>query len=336
MKPLVVIGYHEFADINVEAGVLAAVDAEVVQVPSLAQAVSDGLLANAAALMVSVQPVDASLMDHMPQCQIISRVGTGLDAIDIPTATARGIWVTNVPDYAVDEVSTHAIALLLAWARRVPQLVSATRQGIWDAKAVQPYPRMRGQVLGVLGFGRIARATARKAQALGLEILVYDPYLTANQVAATGCRAVDWPTLLREADYISLHVPLTPETQHILNAEALAQIKPTTFVINTARGALIDEAALLAAIQAKRLAGAALDVLSQEPPPPDHPLLHEENIFVKPHIGWYSEGATVEVRVQGADNVVRVLRGQPPRTPVNQVTELARPANRAGGKRYSK
>ncbi len=318
MKPLVVIGYSEFKDIEVEAEVLAAVDAEVVQVPSVPEASAD-LLARAAALMVSVQPVSAELLDRMGQCRIVSRVGTGLDAIDIPAATARGIWVTNVPDYSIDEVSTHAITLLLALACRLPRLVNDTRQGIWDPKAAQPFPRMRGQVFGTLGFGRIARATIAKAQALGLKVLVFDPYVKPEQIEAAGCRAVTWSTLLGEADFISLHTPLTPETRHILNDEALALVKPTAFVVNTARGALIDEAALLAAVQAGRLAGAALDVLGVEPPAPDYALLHDDRILVTPHIAWYSEGATAEVRVQGADNVVRVLRGEPPRTPANQV-----------------
>lgn len=318
MKPLVVIGYSEFADIAVEAEVLAAVGAEVVQVPGLAEASAE-LLARAAALMVSVQPVAAELMDKMGECRIVSRVGTGLDAIDIPAATERGIWVTNVPDYSIDEVSTHAVALLLALARRLPRLVNDTRQGIWNPKAAQPFPRMRGQVLGTLGFGRIARAAVSKAQALGLKVLVHDPYVPVEQIEAAGCRAVAWPTLLSEADFISLHTPLTPETRHILNAEALALVKPTAFVINTARGALIDEAALLAAVQAGRLAGAALDVLGVEPPAADYAVLHDDRILVTPHIAWYSEGATAEVRVQGADNVARVLRGETPRTPANHV-----------------
>jgi D-3-phosphoglycerate dehydrogenase len=141
----------------------------------------------------------------------------------------------------------------------------------------------------------------------------------AETIAAAGCRAVDWPVLLSEADFITLHTPLTPETRHILDAEALKLVKPTAFVINTARGALIDEPALLAAVQSGRLAGAALDVLGVEPPAPDYALLHDDRILVTPHIAWYSEGATAEVRVQGADNVARVLRGEPPRTPANQV-----------------
>jgi D-3-phosphoglycerate dehydrogenase len=149
--------------------------------------------------------------------------------------------------------------------------------------------------------------------------LVYDPYVPVEAITAAGCRAVEWPTLLRESDFITLHTPLTPETRYLLNAEALALMKPTAYVINTARGALVDEAALLAAVQSGRLAGAALDVLGTEPPAANYALLHDERILVTPHIAWYSEGATAEVREQGADNVARVLRGEPPRTPANHI-----------------
>jgi D-3-phosphoglycerate dehydrogenase len=269
--------------------------------------------------MVSIQHVTADVIAGLQKCRIISRVGTGLDAIDIPAATQRGIWVTNVPDYSVDEVSTHAVALLLAYARRIPSLVESTRRGSWDKMFVRPIQRLRGQTLGLVGFGRIGQAVADKARGFGLAIIVYDPYVEAQKLEALGVRPVDLETLLRTSDYISLHAPLTDSNQHIINAQALAQMKPTAFLINTARGALIDEDALVKALRDRQIAGAALDVFAVEPPAPDHPLLREERAMITPHIAWYSEAANHDVRVRGAEEVVRVLRGERPNYPVNNV-----------------
>jgi D-3-phosphoglycerate dehydrogenase len=256
----------------------------------------------------------------MTRCRIVSRVGTGLDAIDIPAATQLGIWVTNVPDYSVDEVSTHAITLLLAQARRLPRILEATRRGVWDSRIARPFPRLKGQTLGVLGFGRIAQAVAAKGRGLGLEVSAHDPFIAPQIMAAAGVRAVSAEVLWRESDFISLHTPLTDTSRHIVNAQALAQMKPTAYLINTARGPLVDEAALLAAVRAGQIAGAALDVLEVEPPPADHPLLHDDRILITPHYAWYSEAANVDVRVRGAEEVVRVWRGERPRCPANEVT----------------
>jgi D-3-phosphoglycerate dehydrogenase len=318
--PSVAIAYaFDFPDMSIERETLGAVGADLVPLAGLDKPEQLEAARQADALMVTVHRVPASLLAGMDRCRIISRAGTGLDAIDIPAATARGIWVTNVPDYAVDEVSTHAITLLLAQARRLPRLLEATRQGIWDSRAAKPFPRLKGQTLGLLGFGRIARAAGEKGRGLGLNVIAHDPFVPAATIEATGVRAVDAPTLWRESDFISLHTPLTDGTRQIVNAQALAQMKPTAFLINTARGALVDEAALLEAVRSGRLAGAALDVFTQEPPPSDHPLLHEERIIVTPHFGWYSEAANQDVRVGAAEEVVRVLSGRRPRSPVNEL-----------------
>jgi D-3-phosphoglycerate dehydrogenase len=317
----VVIAYNEFPDVTVETDILKAIAATVLHVRGLETPEQLEAARQADALMVSTQKVSASLLAEMARCRIVSRVGTGLDAIDIPAATERGIWVTNVPDYSVDEVSTHAITLLLASARRLPRALEATRQGVWDSKLVRPFPRLKGQTLGVLGFGRIARAAAAKGRGLGLEVIAYDPYVPPSAIAAEGVRAVDAGTLWRDSDFISLHTPLTEGTRHIVNAQAFAQMKPTAFLINTARGPLIDEDALLHAVRSGQIAGAALDVLTVEPPPPNHPLLHEDRIMVTPHYAWYSEAANYDVRARGAEEVVRVLRGETPRCPANEIRD---------------
>jgi D-3-phosphoglycerate dehydrogenase len=319
--PTVVIAYADFPDTDLEDDVLKAIGATIVRLSGLETPAQLAAARQADALMVSVQSVPASLLNSMSRCRIVSRMGTGLDTIDIPAATARGIWVTNVPDYAVDEVSTHAITLLLALARRLPRMLESTQQGAWDSSLARPFPRLKGQTLGVLGFGRIGRATAAKARGLGLAVIAHDPYVSAQTIEALGAQAVDAEPLWRESDFLSLHTPLTDETRRIVNAQTLARMRPAAFLINTARGALVDEAALLQAVRSGQIAGAALDVLSVEPPPPDHPLLHDEHILITPHYAWYSEAASREVRVSAAEEIVRVLRGERPRCPANQIVE---------------
>lgn len=317
--PKVVIAYNEFPDTQIEEEILKHVGATVVHARRLDTPEAMEAAKQADALMVTIQQVSAEVVARLQQCQIISRVGTGLDAIDIPAATQRGIWVTNVPDYSVDEVSTHAVALLLAHARRIPTLVDSTRRGVWDSKFVRPIQRLHGQTLGLFGFGRIGQAVANKARGFGLEIIIYDPFVEVQKLEAMGVKAVDLDTLLHTSDYISLHAPLTNASKRIINEQALGKMKPTAFLINTARGGLIDEDALLKALRDKQIAGAALDVFATEPPPPDHPLLHEERAMITPHIAWYSEAANHDVRVRGAEEVVRVLRGERPIYPANNI-----------------
>lgn len=318
--PSVVIAYEGFGDIQIELDTLRQIDAEVIYTRTLDTPEARAAALTADALMVTVQQVTADLIGQMERCKIISRVGTGLDAIDIPAATRRRIWVTNVPDYSIDEVSTHAIALMLSHARRLPILAAMMRtKGWYDAAMDRPAQRLADQTFGVLGFGRIGRAAGKKARGLGMRVLAHDPFVLAKDIEAEGCAAVDFETLLRSADYLSLHCPLTPTTQRIINATTLDCLKPSAYLINTSRGGLIDEDALLAAIRGGRLAGAALDVLAVEPPPPDHPFLVEERITLTPHNAWYSEQAKDDVRRKGAEEVVRVLRGERPRTPVNQL-----------------
>ncbi len=318
MNPTVVIAYPGFGDIEIEKKILSTIDVQVEHVGNLDTEEAREAARRADVLMVTIQPVPAGLIQSMERCRLICRVGTGLDAIDIPAATARGIWVTYAPDYSIDEVSTHAIALVLVQARGLLGLLGATRQGIWDAAAGGVLYRLSEQTLGVIGCGRIGQATAVKGRGLGLDVIVYDPYVDAAAMAELGVRVVDLETLLRTADYISLHSPLTEETRHLMNAETLAMMKPTAYLVNAARGGLVDEDALLAAVQNGQIAGAALDVLAVEPVAADHPFLQEERILLTPHAGWYSEESKVDVRVQGAEEVVRVLRGERPRAPANQ------------------
>jgi D-3-phosphoglycerate dehydrogenase len=320
MKPKVLIAYSGFGDLEVETQVLARINANVNHVGNLSSPEALAAVREADALMVTLQKVTADIIHSMKRCRVISRAGTGIDTIDVEAATARGIWVAYVPDYSIDEVSTHAISLLLTQARGIVPLVNSTRNGKWDNMASGPVYRLKEQTLGIIGFGRIGQAAAEKGRGLGLNVLVYDPYPNQAVAERIGARFVDLETLARQSDYISLHTPLLDSTRHMINAHLLAMMKPTVYIVNAARGPLIDEEALLAAVRTKQIAGAALDVLAVEPIAPDSPLLREERILITPHSAWYSEEAKIDLRTRCAEEVVRVLSGQTPRSPVNQVT----------------
>ncbi len=319
MKPKVVIAYQSFGDLEVEKNVLSRIDAEINHVGDLTSPAALEAVKHADAVMVTLQKVTGEIINTMQNCRVISRAGTGLDTIDIDTATAKGIWVAYVPDYSIDEVSAHAIALLMVQARGILPLVQTTRAGKWDNMASGPVYRLKDQTLGVVGFGRIGQATAEKGRGLGLKVIVHDPYANQAIVDKIGVRVVDLETLARESDYISLHAPLIDSTKHIVNAQFLSWMKPTAYLINAARGPLIDEDALLQAVRAKQIAGAAIDVLAIEPIDPNSPLLREERILITPHAAWYSEEAKIDLRTRCAEEVVRVLSGEKPRSPVNEV-----------------
>lgn len=276
------------------------------------------------AILTCWKRVTPAVLDAAPQCRLVSRYGIGLDNIAVDHATQLGILVTNVPDFCRDEVSDHVLALILSWARRVVTFSRDTRAGVWNLGAGRTMPRLRGQTLGLVGYGNLARAIVPKAQGLGLNVMAYTPRL-ANAVDAAGVTTTnDLPTLLQAADYLSLHVPLTAETRGLINAERLRQMKPTALLINTARGAVIDEEALLLALREGWIGGAALDVLSQEPPQSDHPLLALDNVIATPHAAFYSQAAIAELAYKASAHVAQVLRGELPTNLINpQVLQQA-------------
>jgi D-3-phosphoglycerate dehydrogenase / 2-oxoglutarate reductase len=269
------------------------------------------------AILTCWKPVPPQALDVAENCRIVSRYGIGLDNIPVDHATRLGIPVTNVPDFCLDEVSDHTMALLLDCARQVTRLALTTRSGRWDRSTDNPVPRLRGQTLGLVGYGRIARALVPKALSFGLNLMVYTPRLTSDEVQPWGEAAASLDELLEQSDYVSLHVPLTQETAHMIDADALRRMKPTAYLINTARGAVIDEDALLRALSERWIAGAALDVLSEEPPDPDHPLLSLDNVIITPHAAFYSETSIHELAYKAALHVVQALRGERPDNIVN-------------------
>lgn len=260
----------------------------------------------------------ARVIENLQRCKIIARYGIGVDNVDLAAATQAQILVTNVPDYCIDEVSDHALALLLALARRIVEANGAVKAGAWDVVAHAGIRRLRGQTLGLIGFGRIAKALASKVQALGMKVLVYDPYLEPVAIAHHGAEAGSLDRILADADAISIHVPLSEETHNLIGERELARMKPTAFLINTSRGGIVDEGALAIALKESRLGGAALDVLAVEPPPHDHPLRQAPNIILTPHLAFFSRESVIELQTKAAQEVARALRGEPPRSPVNR------------------
>ncbi len=315
----VVITYGEPRDTDPEIRLLREAGHEVVSHRQLDGFEAGPDLARCAAIIVGGQFVDAACLDRLPNCRVLTRLGVGYENIDVDAATARGIRVTYCPDYGVHEVSTHAITLMLAMARNMDSLLADSRAGRWRFGAWGHMERLQEQVLGVLGFGRIGRATASKARGLGMTVLAHDRAIADGQIAEEGIEPVGFQDLVRRSDYLSLHVPAAPETTHLIGAKVMAQMKPGARIINTARGSLIDEDALLAALQDGRVGGAALDVLNTEPPPADHPLVGHPNVILTPHAAWYSEGAKTDLFVRCAQDVIRVLAGEEPVYPLNRL-----------------
>lgn len=271
---------------------------------------------DADAVIVCYAKLSADLLQQLTRCKVIGRTGLGVDNIDLPAAKARGITVTYVPDYCLHEVSDHAIALLLALTRKIPFANKLVQSGRWELPPIVPIRRLLGQVLGLVGFGNIPRLVAPKAQALGLKVVTFDPYVSADVLRGAGVEGVSFDRLCEMSDFISVHAPLLPATRGLLNAEAFAKMKSGVVIVNTARGPLIDEAALVAALDAGKVGAAGLDVVPTEPLAKDSPLLNRDNVVLTPHMAFYSVEALAELQSKAATDVARVLNGEPPVYPV--------------------
>ena len=331
MTSKVLITDYAWPSLDVERRILGAAGAELIVAESGDEAELVRLAPPADAILTNWKQVTAAVLNAAPRCRIVCRYGVGVDNIALDHATQLGIPVTNVPDYCFEEVSDHAMALLLACARRVVMFANATRQGTWDVKSGRPIQRLRGQTLGLIGFGRNARALAPKAMGFGLKIVAYDPWVSAEAVAPFGTHTQDLDALLRESDYVSIHVPLTEETRGLINARTLRLMKPSAYLINTSRGAVIDEPALVQALTEKRIAGAGLDVLAREPGEAENPLFALDNAIITPHASFYSEAAIEELEQKASERVVQALRGETPANVVNPAV-LTRAEYRLGRK----
>jgi|tagenome__1003787_1003787.scaffolds.fasta_scaffold20981559_6 D-3-phosphoglycerate dehydrogenase len=326
----VLITDHAWPSLDIERAILGDLGAQIAVAETASEGELTKLARDADAILTNWAKVPAGALDAAERCLVVARYGVGVDNIPVARATELGILVTNVPDFCTEEVSDHALALLLACARRVVQFTRATSAGAWNLDLARGLPRLRGQRLGLVGFGGIPHALIPKARGLGLDVLAYTPRLERGRDAATGIETTnDLAYLLGESDYVSLHAPATPATEGLIGERELRAMKPTAYLVNTSRGALVDEQALLLALGEGWIAGAALDVMGTEPPPPDHPLLALPNAIVTPHVGFYSEPAIAELETRAAQSVAHVLRGELPPHIVNPgVLEL--PSYRLG------
>jgi D-3-phosphoglycerate dehydrogenase len=300
---------------DVEAEVLTG--ARVLRAPARDEETLLRHVPEADALLVGTARIGPALLSAAPELRIVARYGIGLDNVDVEEATRRGVVVTNAPGFCREEVAEHVLALLLSLARGVHLYDRAVREGDWTRAGARSVRRVAGQVLGVVGFGAIGRTVAERAIGLGLRVIAHDPVVPEDAIRAAGAEPVGLDELAARADAVTLHTPLTDATRGLVDARFLAAMKPTAFLINTARGALVDQDALVAALAEGRIAGAGLDTVVPEPLPAGHPLLRSERVLLTPHVGFYSEESVHDVRLRAARSVAAALAGERPAETVN-------------------
>ncbi|MCY4475630.1 MAG: C-terminal binding protein [Chloroflexi bacterium] len=316
MKKALITDYV-WPNIDVESEVLRAAGVEPIIAPDTSEETLANLATDADIIMFCFAQVTGKVLRAAEKCMVASRYGIGVDNIDIPSATELGIVVTNVPDYCMDEVTDHAIGMILALNRRLLPHDSQVKEGGWhDVVLDQPMHRTRGATLGILGYGRIGRAIAEKAVGFGMNLIAYDPMIEPGQTI-DGTEITTFEDVLRRSHFITVHTPLTPETEGMIGPDQLAMMMPGSIIVNCARGGIIQEQALADALNSGHLAGAGLDVLEPAPPPDDHPLLATPNIIITPHTAFFSQASTVELERRTAQEALRVLSGNPPENLIN-------------------
>ena len=274
--------------------------------------------AGASALIVQWAPITEAVLAELHACRFVSRLGIGYDMIDVDAATARGVAVANTPDYCIEEVAAHTMALALSLCRRLPQLDEAVRAGRWSVAADGATACRPSQtVFAVIGYGRIGRRVANTAHAAGFEVIVHDPAIGPGGISAEGLHAVSLGEAITRADILSLHVPLTEQTRGLIDANALRSMRPGSYLVNTCRGGLVDEEALAHSLHSGHLGGAAVDAFTHEPLPAAHPLRDAPNVVLTPHAAWYSPDAIRALPVRAAEQVVAFLAGEPVGSIVN-------------------
>lgn len=314
----VVVTDHVYPSLDLEREKLKEINAELIEATGKTEKEIIEAARDSDAILVCYAEITKNVIDSLEKCKIIARSGIGVNNVDVEAATKRGIRVTNVPDYCVDEVSDHALALILALARNIIKLNNNVKSKRWSFNNCKPMYRLKGKVLGLIGFGRIARNLAEKAKAIGFKIITSDPFIGEKAAKDYGVELVGLKELLRESDFISLHAPLTPETHKMIGINELKMMKKTAFIVNTSRGGLIDEEALYKALTEKWISGAALDVLSSEIFDPSNPLIGLDNVILTPHAAFYSEESLKELREKTVDEIIRALTGRPSRNLVNK------------------
>jgi D-3-phosphoglycerate dehydrogenase len=316
----VAVADARFGSYREEEEVLKEVGAELVMHDLASDAEAIEALKDVDGVLLNLFPLGAKVIRRMKKCRIISRYGVGYDNVDVEAATNQGIWISNVPDYAYEDVSDHALGMLLDCVRKITIKDRRIRRGDWNLHSRFQCRRIKDKILGFIGYGGIARALHRKVSGLGLaKVLVFDPYIDREYIRDNGGDPCDFETLLKESDFISIHAPLTKETRRLIGAKQLAMMKEEAILINTSRGPLINEAALAKALQEKKIGFAGLDVFESEPLQKDSPLKKLDNVILTDHAGWYTEESLVELKTKAAMNIAEVFRSGKPIYPVNQV-----------------
>jgi D-3-phosphoglycerate dehydrogenase len=318
MTKRVLITDYVWPSVEPEKAVLAAGGAEIVVAPNGDEDTLVELAKDVDGILTCFAKVTDKVVRAAEKCVVIGRYGVGVDNIAVDTATELGIAVTYVPDYCIPEVSDHVMAMLLGWNRRIVFFDRATKTKGWGTEGLgMRIMRLEGKKLGIVGFGRIGRGVADRARAFGLQVLVADPFVTAEAAQEAGAVKMELPELLAESDFVTLHSPLIPQTQGLMGKDEFAQMRPDAFLINAARGGLIDEDALYTALTSGQIAGAGLDVLVDLDPPLDHRISQLENVIVTPHTAFFSQEAVLELEKRAAGEVVSVFQGKMPDNLVN-------------------
>jgi len=312
-----VITDHEFPHIDNETEVLreAGIEMEVHQCRTPGEVIAK--CADAEALLVQWAPLNAEAIAGLKKCKVIVRYGIGTDNVDLKSAAEKGIAVCNVPDYATGEVADHAVSLALALGRQLPMVDARLRSGIWNIVPNDPMPSYRDMRFVTLGYGRIARGVLDRVRAFGFELAAYDPYVPAEVLLEAGVKPVTQDEAFATADILSLHLPLTEETRHVVNATSMRTMKKNAIIINTSRGPLIDTVALAEALTEKVVFAAGIDVYEKEPLEKDHPILNAPRALLTSHMAWHSSASVARLQKMVAEEAVRGLRGEALRSQVN-------------------
>lgn len=314
---------HDWDSIEIEKSILAEVGCQVLPLEFSTDEELIDAIHNADALLPRYVNIRRHHIQAMNRCRIIARSGIGVDIVDVDAATEHGIWVTNVPSYCEQEVAEHALALILASARKIGQYHQAVKQGVWKWQTGKPVFRLSRATFGLIAFGKIGRLIWGRMQGFVCRGLVYDPYVPPEMIREAGAIPVELDELLATSDIVHIQSPLTPQTRHLIGERELRLMKPTAMLTNAARGPIVDEKALYRALAEGWIAAAAVDDLEEEPAKirgwqPANPIIHLPNFILTPHTAWYSEQAVEEVKRISATEIARVLSGQRPRYPVNQ------------------
>ena len=317
MRFKVAVTDYEFPNLEIERQELRKIGADLIESTdsdeeSIIEAAKD-----ADAILNCYAELTPRVIESLKKCQIIARYGIGVNNVNMPTATKKGIIVTNVPDYCIEEVSDHALALILACARKICQLNKTVKNGKWDFKGYRPMYRLKGQTLGIISFGKIPRRLVEKVNAYKFHIIAYDPYVDEGIAAKYNVKLVTFKELLKESDIITIHAPLTKETKGMFSSEQFKMMKNSAYLINTARGGLIKDNDLAQALKKGEIAGAGLDLLEDENVNSHHPLVSLENVIITPHSAFYSEQALKDLQYKAVQEVIRVLTGERPKSCVN-------------------